>query len=94
MRMKLWQRRKKMAKTLYEVFTGEKPELQQTKEWTSEMSLEDLQNRLLVIDSLLDGGKQRRGLKPMLKRQRQEILDEIEQRNGQNTVTSDSSNLN
>ena len=84
-----------MVKTLHEVFTGEKPKLNQAKEWASEMSLENLQNRMKVLDSLLDGGKSRRGLKAMLKRQRQEILNEIELRNGKNTAnTSNSSDLN
>ena len=52
-----------MPKTLYEVFTGEKPELQETKTWTTEMSREGLQSRIDIIEDLLDGGKQSRGLK-------------------------------
>lgn len=82
-----------MPKTLYEVFTGEKPKVQETKEWTTEMSREGLQNRIAVLNSILDGGKQKRGIKPMLKRQRQEILDELNRRdNESNKNTSPTHN--
>ena len=82
-----------MPKTLYEVFTGEKPELQETKTWTTEMSREGLQSRMEIIEDLLDGGKQRRGLKPMLKRQRQEILDELDRRDNESNKDN-SPNIN
>ena len=78
-----------MAKTLYEVFTGEKPDMQKTA-WVNDMSVESLEERVKVLDSLLnDGRRTRRGLKTILKRQKQEILDELKRRNNeqQNTNT-------
>ena len=77
-----------MAKTLYEVFTGDHPEMQKTA-WVKDMSVESLEERLKVLDSLLNDGKRtRRGLKIILKRQKQEILDELKLRNNEQDTDS------
>jgi len=52
----------------------------QDKLWASDMSNEQIIERLKVLEVCLEG-RSRRGLKSMLKRQRQELLDEIERRN-------------
>ncbi len=62
-----------MPKTLYEVFTGEK---NPTQTWVSRMTVEQMYKRLDDL-SLCLRGKLRSGLKPILKRQKQEILDEL-----------------
>ena len=66
-----------MPKTLHEVFTGEKPS---APEWVSAMTVEQMYKRLDVLRFCLSTGKMRRGLKPMLKRQKQQLLDEFEKR--------------
>ena len=66
-----------MPKTLYEVFTGEKPLV---PEWISAMTVEQMYKRLDVLRFCLPKGRIRRGLKPIMKRQKQEILDEFEKR--------------
>jgi len=72
-----------MAKTLYEVFTGEQPDMQKTA-WVNDMSVENLEERVKVLETLLNDGKRtRRGLKIILKRQKQEILDELKRRNNE-----------
>ena len=77
-----------MAKTLYEVFTWEQPDMQKTA-WVKDMSVESLEERLKVLDSLLNDGKRtRRGLKIILKRQKQEILDELKLRNNEQDTDS------
>ena len=77
-----------MAKTLYEVFKGEQPDMQKTA-WVKDMSVESLEERLKVLDSLLNDGKRtRRGLKIILKRQKQEILDELKLRNNEQDTDS------
>tara|TARA_B100000949_G_C14112213_1_gene378874 strand:+ start:354 stop:575 length:222 start_codon:yes stop_codon:yes gene_type:complete len=66
-----------MPKTLYEVFTGEKP---LAPKWVSQMTVDQMYKRLDVLRFCLNKGKSRRGLKSLLKRQKQEILDEFEKR--------------
>ena len=57
--------------------------------WVKDMSVESLEERLKVLDSLLNDGKRtRRGLKIILKRQKQEILDELKLRNNEQDTDS------
>ena len=66
-----------MPKTLYEVFTGEKP---LAPEWVSKMTVEQMYKRLDILRFCLTRGRPRRGLTPIMKSQKQAILDEFERR--------------
>lgn len=69
-------------------FLQEQPDMQKTA-WVKDMSVESLEERLKVLDSLLNDGKRtRRGLKIILKRQKQEILDELKLRNNEQDTDS------
>ena len=48
-------------------------------DWAIKMTVKNMQDRINILDKVLQG-RTRRGLKPVLKKQRQEIIEELEKR--------------